>query len=392
MSQELISRSPDLKRLRDEGYFVQIRGGLLIMREVPYVNAQRQVRRGSLISSLTLAGDIAQRPDTHVVHFDGNYPCGADGTPIQQIVNQSGDFDLGNGLTAKHIFSSKPSEGYPDYYKKMTTYANILSGPATTLKPEVTARIFRNPEDEEDSVFRYAETASDRVGIGRLTERLAEERVAIVGLGGTGSYVLDLVAKTPVREIRLFDGDEFLQHNAFRSPGAPSIEELRNAPLKVNYLKNIYSRMHSKVIAHPTPINASNVNLLNGVTFAFICMDGNETKRLVVEKLEALNVPFVDTGMGLDLGGDSLGGIVRVTASTPEKRDHIQNRISFAGDGEEDIYESNIQVADLNALNAVMAVIKWKKILNFYRDDEEEHHSTYTIDGNMLLNCDCRRQ
>ena len=43
------------------------------------------------------------------------------------------------------------------------------------------------------------------------------------------------------------------------------------------------------------------------VTFAFICMDGNETKRLVVEKLEALNVPFVDTGMGLDLGGDSLG-------------------------------------------------------------------------------------
>ena len=83
---------------------------------------------------------------------------------------------------------------------------------------------------------------------------------------------------------------------------------------------------------------------------------------------------------------------MRVTASTPEKRDHIQNRISFAGDGEEDIYESNIQVADLNALNAVMAVIKWKKILNFYRDDEEEHHSTYTIDGNMLLNCDCRRQ
>ena len=362
------------------------------MREVPYVNAQRQIRRGSLISSLTLAGDIAQRPDTHVVHFDGDYPCGADGTPIQQVVNQSGDFDLGNGLTAKHMFSSKPSEGYPDYYQKMTTYANILSGPATTLKPEVTARIFRNPEDEEDSVFRYAETASDRVGIGRLTERLAEEKVAIVGLGGTGSYVLDLVAKTPVREIRLFDGDEFLQHNAFRSPGAPSIEELRDAPLKVNYLKNIYSRMHSKIIAHPAPINASNLNLLNGVTFAFICMDGNETKRLVVEKLEALNVPFVDTGMGLDLGGDSLGGIVRVTASTPEKRDHIQNRISFAGDGEDDIYESNIQVADLNALNAVMAVIKWKKILSFYRDDEWEHHSTYTIDGNMLLNCDCRRQ
>ena len=93
------------------------------MREVPYVNAQRQVRKGSLISSLTLAGDIAKRPDTHVVHFDGDYPCGPDGTPIQQIANKSEDFDLGNGVIAKHRFSSKPDEGYADYYEKMTTYA-----------------------------------------------------------------------------------------------------------------------------------------------------------------------------------------------------------------------------------------------------------------------------
>ena len=87
------------------------------------------------------------------------------------------------------------------------------------MKPEVTARIFREPEDKEDSVFKYVETASDRVGIGRLTERLAEEKMAIVGLGGTGAYVLDLVAKTPVREIRLFDGDEFLQHNGLPFTG-----------------------------------------------------------------------------------------------------------------------------------------------------------------------------
>jgi hypothetical protein len=37
------------------------------------------------------------------------------------------------------------------------------------------------------------------------------------GLGGTGSYILDLVSKTPVNEILLFDSDDFLQHNAFRS-------------------------------------------------------------------------------------------------------------------------------------------------------------------------------
>lgn len=387
MSHQPFNLSPDLKRLRDEGYFVQIQGGFLIMREVPYVNAQRRVRVGSLISSLTMAGDVTRRPNTHVVHFDGEYPCNADGSRITQISHQSGDINLGNGVMAKHGFSSKPAGGYKDYYHKMTTYAAILSGPAAVIDPGASPRTFRVPEEEEDSVFNYTETASDRVGIGALTERLAEERAAIIGLGGTGSYVLDFVAKTPVREIRLFDGKEFLQHNAFRAPGAPSIIDLREAPKKVDYLKSIYSKMHRGIVAHAVNLDATNVHLLDGVTFVFVCIDGGEAKKIVVEKLEALGVPFIDVGMGLELVDGSLGGILRVTASTPEKRDHVhRGRISFVGGGEGDIYSSNIQVADLNALNAAMAVIKWKKIRSFYRDLEREFHSTYTTDGNMLLN------
>jgi hypothetical protein len=388
MSHQPISLSPDLRRLRDEGYFLQIRSGFLIMREVPYVDPQKKVRTGSLISSLTLAGDIAQRPDTHVIFFDGECPCGVDGHPIQKIINSSERFNLGGGLIAKHRFSSKPEGGYTDYYQKMVTYAAILSGPAAVLKPGVTPRTFRVPEDEEDSVFNYTETASDRAGIGALTQLLATEKVAIIGLGGTGSYVLDFVAKTPAREIHLFDGDEFLQHNAFRAPGAPSIEELREAPKKVDYLKGIYSKMRRGIVAHSAPIDAGNLGLLDEITFAFICMDAGGAKRLVVEKLEALDVPFIDVGMGLELVDGSLGGILRMTASTPEKRGHVhRDHVSFAG-GEGDLYSANIQVADLNALNAVMAIIKWKKIRGFYRDLEREHHSTYTTDGNMLFNSD----
>jgi hypothetical protein len=389
MSPAPFSRNADLKRLRDEGYFVQIRGGFLVMREVPYVNAQREVRTGTLISSLTMAGDETRTPDTHVIHFDGDFPCRADGTPIQQISHQSGDFNLGHGLKAKHSFSSKPEGGYTDYFHKMATYAAILSGPAEVLKPETSPRTFRTPEAEDDSVFNYTETASDRVGIGALTEKLEDEIVAIIGLGGTGSYILDFVTKTPAREIRLIDGDEFLQHNAFRAPGAPSIEELREAPKKVDYLKGIYSRMRRGIIAHAEALSANNLHLLDGITFAFLCMDAGEEKRLVVEKLETLGVPFVDMGMGLELDEGSLGGILRVTTSTPEKRDHVhQGRISFVGGGERDVYASNIQVADLNALNAVLAVVKWKKLRGFYRDLQQEYHCTYTTDGNMLLNGD----
>ena len=389
MSPGPFNHSPDLKRLREEGYFAQIKGGLLVLREVPYVNERREVLTGTLISSLNMAGDQTRVPDTHVIHFNGDYPCDVDGNTIQAIAHQSRNKNLGHGLTTQHSFSSKPDGGYTDYHHKMTSYAHILSGPAEVLQPGISPRVFREPEEEEDSVFNYTETASDRVGIGALTEKLARERVAIVGLGGTGSYVLDMVAKTPVREIRLFDNDEFLQHNAFRSPGAPTLDELREASKKVEYLKRIYSNMHRGIVAHDVDLDASNMHLLDGVTFTFLCMDGGEAKRLIVRKLEETGAGFVDVGMGLELNDGSLGGILRVTASTPNRRDHVhQGRIPFAGGGKDDIYASNIQVADLNALNAVLAVVKWKKIRSFYCDLEREHHCTYTTDGNTLDNAE----
>lgn len=389
MSQKLFSLNPDLNKLRDEGYFVQKVGGLLLMREVPYVNSQRQVKTGTLISSLTMAGDETRPPDTHVMHWDGEYPCNPDGSPIKEISHQTALINLGHEVTAQHSFSSKPVDTgrYDDYHHKMTTYASILSGPATVLDPTANPRCFRQPEAEEECVFRYTETASDRVGIGALTELLSKDKVAIVGLGGTGSYILDLIAKTPSREIRIFDADEFLQHNAFRAPGAASIEELREAPKKVDYFKSIYSKMHRNIVAHAVALKPNNLHLLDGISFAFISMDAGEDKLAVIEKLETLGIGFIDVGMGLELVDGSLGGILRVTLSTPEKRDHIHNGcVSFVGGGEKDIYASNIQVADLNALNAILAVVKWKKIRGFYRDLENEHQTTYTTDGGMLLN------
>ena len=357
------------------------------MREVPYVDSQKRIRTGALISSLCLAGEVTTKPDNHQLHFAGEFPCNADGSPIK-LGRQACNTVVAD-LTAKHKFSSRPDNGYSDYYHKMSTYANILSGPAATIDPKVTPKVFRSPEPEEESVFQYTETASDRVGIGELSKLLAGDRIAIIGLGGTGGYILDAVAKTPVREIRLFDGDIFLQHNAFRAPGAASLDEIRQVISKVEYFRRIYSRIHKGIVPHNCMMGADTIHLLDGVTFAFLSMDAGEAKRLVVEKLESIGASFVDVGMGLELDNGSLGGILRTTTSTPEKRDHVHNgRISFAGGGEEDIYASNIQVADLNAMNAMFAVNKWKRIRRFYRDLECEHHSTYTTDGNMLLNGD----
>jgi hypothetical protein len=56
------------------------------LRDVPYVNAQKLVQTGMLISSLTLAGDETRRPDTHVIYFDGDFPCRPDANLMAAIL------------------------------------------------------------------------------------------------------------------------------------------------------------------------------------------------------------------------------------------------------------------------------------------------------------------
>ncbi len=391
MSRSLISRNDDLKRLQDEGYEIEIRANHLVINHVPYVTPEKEVDYGMLVSSLELANDVTQKPADHVTRFAGSTPCDATGQPLGRIINSSGHAALAEGLEIDHTFSSKPSDGYRDYHHKMTTYISILAGPARELDPEATAMTFPliTPSEEDSSVFNYIDTASTRAGIMAITERLeAIGPVAIVGLGGTGAYVLDLVAKTPVAAIHLFDGDRFLQHNAFRSPGAPTGAQLEERPQKVNHFAALYAAMHRHIVPHDYFVDQSNVEELRGMSFVFLALDEGAAKRLIVAKLEDFGIPFVDVGMGVLEEEGAVGGLVRTTTSTPAQRDHVHDhhRIPFAeGDGDND-YSRNIQIADLNALNAALAVIRWKKLAGFYRDDEHEHHSLYVISGNALIN------
>jgi hypothetical protein len=49
---------------------------------------------------------------------------------------------------------------------------------------------------------------------------------------------------------------------------------------------------------------------------------------------------------------------------------------------------SNIQIVDINALNAALAVIRWKRLMGFNVGQQGEHQSRYTIDGNVIGNED----
>ena len=385
----LISRSPDLKRLRDEGYDISVENNYLLVNHVPYVNSQRNVAYGILISTLDLAGDRTTKPRNHVVLWAGAFPCDSKGVQISTLVNeQNKNEKIREGLIATFSFSQKPRpEGYNDYYEKVTTYVRILEDHARVIDLNARAKTFPviKPEGEQ-SIFCYMDTASSRAGISAANEKLKRGKIAIIGLGGTGGYILDLVAKTPVEEIHLFDGDCFLQHNAFRSPGAPSIDDLEKRRHKVEWFAEVYSRMRRNIFPHAQFVDETNLGDLNDISFAFLCLEG-ANKKAIVDFLIEKKIPFIDVGIGMYNDNDVLGGNARVTTYTPDFYGHIPKRIDFTGDGNNE-YSRDIQIADMNALNAALAVIKWKKLSGFYLDMEKEHNTTYGIITNVITNDD----
>ena len=390
MSPRPTARNADLTRLEDEGYALALDQGYLLVRHVPYVNAAGEVKRGTIVGALVTQGDDIVGFMDHTVHFAGEAPCDSEGKLLDRVIHSSATQQLGVGITVDHMFSSKPPAGYPSMYAQVKQYVTILESQAQRIDPSVTARTgpvtSEDPEDPGPHV--YMDTASSRAQIVMVTAKLRGLRTAIVGLGGTGSYVLDQVAKTPVAAIDLFDDDTFASHNAYRAPGAATVEQLRAAPLKVDYWAERYSAMHRGITAHPYRVTAANAQELAGFDYVFLCMDSGPDKLAIVEALEAAGVTFIDAGIGVQEVDGALRGTVRVTTSTPEKRDHVRQRVSFAAPREDDDYERNIQVADLNMLNAALAVKKWKSLCGFYHDFAGEHDSTYTINSHLLTRDD----
>jgi hypothetical protein len=391
MSQQLISHSPDLKRLRDEGYEIEVRGGYLLIHHIPFVNQNKIIQFGILVSTLTLiSGNRTGKPDNHVIHFIGDNPCGVDGKVITAIQHSNTTNVLNNQITVSRSFSNKPSAGYPNYYEKVKRYADIISAPAKYLDPLATEKTFNViPDSNNETVFQYIDTNSSRANIEVINSKLEKQKIAIIGLGGTGAYILDMVAKTPVKEIHIYDGDSFDQHNAFRSPGAASTNDLSENPRKAVYYQRLYSKMHKHIHDHDYYVKKENLKELNQMDYVFICVDKNAVRKIITDYLVNVGVTFSDVGLGINVVDNKLTGAVRVTTATVNKNDHLPLRI-FSEDSDNNDYATNIQIAELNALNAIFAILKWKKISGIYVDLENEHHSSYSIGVSKIFNEDVK--
>ena len=379
----LVNHNNDIRHLYEKGYALSIDSGYLVIRDIPYLNEQKNLQTGAIVSKLKYVDDKHVQQEDHQIFFCGAHPCQIDGSHIQNLGGGVTSLQLvSTDINVQRSFSNKPSGGFNDLFEKIESYLTIISGPAIELY-NVNPLTFRVVEVNEASVFKLSDTLTSRAEIGDLSIRFKDEVIAIIGLGGTGAYLLDFLVKTPVKEILGFDLDWFHVHNAFRSPGKLEISELGKRKSEV--YQNRYEGFRNNLNIQSKYIQSNSDEDLQGVTFAFVCVDKGKSREDIFNLLINMKIPFIDVGMGLDRENNRISGTIRTTYYSEDNAEDLKNKmLAPLDDLPDDIYKNNIQISELNALNACHAIIKYKQLKGFYNDDENFSHQLFTIDG---FNC-----
>lgn len=383
MFRKLVSRNEDLSRLVDKGFAVAFDSNCLIVRDIPYLDDKGELQWGAIVAKLVFVDRELVHQDDHQIYFAGSHPYGLDGAPIR---------NLGGGattiqLTAAHAdvvvqrsFSNKPlpSGKFNDFFEKIESYVSVISGPAME-KFNASPYTFRcNETVAPDAIFKFQDTLTSRAQIADLTAKFENEVVAVIGLGGTGAYVLDGVVKTPVREVRGFDADPLYVHNTFRSPGRLNEDELGQP--KADVYQARYENYRNGLRIEAKFIDETSRAELEGVTFAFVCVDKGSSRAGIFELLISMGIPFIDVGMGLSRKHGPLSGLLRVTYySVEDAREMRARNLAELSDAPENLYRANIQIGELNALNACLALLRYKQIRGFYYEETPYKHLLFGI-------------
>lgn len=311
----------------------------------------------------------------------------ADGTPI-------GNWVRGDRSTWADISIRKGSENRPEddpsaqdviyrYVKHIVGAVAVSDG--SSLAPSVASNLFKIPN-----------TFEARSGIGPVQDRIRHTRIAVIGAGGTGAHILDLLAKTPV-EIHLLDSDDLDWHNFMRAPGAPTTDEIEaqhSEPLrKVAYYHAKYSSLRDGIHAHTirvdSPLQFAEFLAAHPIDFAFVCIDqlpdsDSPRQDAVYEALSEAGIPFVDSGVSITVNGDTVSGAITTSfyaAGSMEWKDAIPNARAR---GDLPGYR-NVQLPEVNAMAASLAVMEWRRRTGQYVSKSDSFLHRFRLEGPRIV-------
>lgn len=382
---ELANHNAFIKDLDELGYQVDFVGGYLVIYGLPYLDNEGGLQHGDWASPLDLNGPVIDAPKNHQAWWRGGRPHDAS----KRALRLGGGADrvtVAPGLVTDHSFSFKLQENgelrsYRSFEEKVQTYLDAITGPA--LSAHLGATPLRGIEIKaaaQGSPLRFPDTMSARYHMNDISTRLRGKMVAIVGLGGTGAYILDAIARTHLERITLFDDDKVHIHTLFRMPGfIPRAIGER----KVEALARQYGNWHAGIEPVPERITPDTIERLSNFDFVFVSVDDGPARLHIVDWLSAKGIPYVDCGMGLERSAIGLSGFVRITGTDrPAFEANVNTARLPVQNAKDDEYRKQAQITELNALNATLAVIRFKQ--HFKLLDRLDEATCYIFDTAML--------
>src|ERR1700730_3296658 len=273
--QELASHNPFVRELESQGYLVDFVNGYFVIYGLPYLDKDGALKHGDWASPVDLTDWVLDPPRDHQVWFRGGRPhdqkrreLRLGGGPNQVKVAE--DFVTDFSFSYK-LLESGQMRPYRSFEEKVRTYLDTITAPAMTAYPNATPlRGIEKKAAAQGSPLRFPDTLSSRYHMSDVSSLLRGKKVAIIGLGGTGSYILDFIARTHLDRIVLFDDDKVQVHTIFRIPGfIPRAIGMT----KVEALAQQYGNWHSGIETVTELITAQNIERLQEFDFVFVSVD-----------------------------------------------------------------------------------------------------------------------
>lgn len=172
-------------------------------------------------------------------------------------------------------------------------------------------RIYASPGTSDGGVPEYARRVAQTFGAGTY-ERLRGLRIGVVGCSGTGSPVVEQLARNCVGSLVLIDPDHVEEKNLNRIVNATSEDAQRQA-LKVDVASRAVKAMGlgTHLLTHATSLfDRDVVRDLASCDVVFGCMDTIDGRFFLNKLATFYLLPYLDLGVKIE--ADGLGGVDQV--------------------------------------------------------------------------------
>ena len=262
---------------------------------------------------------------------------------------------------------------------------------------------FSKLSSQDPAVPEFGSRVAQTFGAGTY-QRLRSLRVAVVGCSGTGSPVIEQLARNCVGTLVLIDPDRIEEKNLNRILNA-TMDDARQGRLKVEVAGRAVSSMGLGTVVETYPRNLFDADTLLAVAecdVVFGCMDSVDGRHLLNKLATFYLLPYFDLGVKLEADGD--GGVDQVCgtvhylqpggSSLLSRHVYTMEQVRSAGLLRIDpaVYRSQVDegyirgvqedrpaVIQLNTLVASLAINEFLARLHPYRLDPNSDYAMHRI-------------